>query len=160
MSVVALSGFTCTARFEPAPAATENAYSPSPRHEVELPLQSVGLDAPCVSKLKRGSNAFDELGWIEGKVYVLKLPPAPPVSGVNVMTGAAAVAPRFCTMIGVRRPAAFFAAYAPYTVAAPAVTPSVDAASGAATPGASFWVFTTTATGCDAFTVTAYCLPS
>src|SRR5439155_16478585 len=159
MSVVALSGFTWTARFEPAPPATENAYSPSPRHEVVLPLQSVGLDEPCVSKLKRGSNAFDALGWIEGNVYVLGLPPAPPVSGVNVMTGATAVPPRFCTMIGVRRPAAFFAAYAPYTVAAPPVTPSVDPAIGAAVPGASFCVLTTTATGCDALTVTAYCLP-
>src|SRR5205809_6593079 len=102
MSVVALSGFTWTARFEPAPPATENAYSPSPRHEVELPLQSVGLDEPCVPKEKRGSKAFDEFGWIAGNVYVLAVP-NPPASGVKVITGLTAVPPKFWTMIGVRR---------------------------------------------------------
>src|SRR5690242_5021439 len=112
MSVVALSGFTCTARFEPAPPVTLNAYSPSARQVAEAPLQRVGLEEPCVSKLKRGSKAFDEFGWIEGNVYVVAVP-GPPASGVNVMTGATAVPPRFWTMIGVRRPAAFFAAYAP-----------------------------------------------
>src|ERR1700741_4577178 len=43
---------------------------------------------------------------------------------------------------------------------APAVTPSVANASGAATLGSSFTVFTTTASGWDAVTVTLYCLPS
>src|SRR5437773_1416207 len=111
MSVVALSGFTCTARIAPL-APTENAYSPSARHVAEWPLHSVGLDEACVSKLKRGSNAFDEFGWIAGNVYVLAVP-NPPASGVKVITGLTAVPPKFWTMIGVRRPPAFFAAYEP-----------------------------------------------
>src|SRR5438477_3572608 len=57
-------------------------------------------------------------------------------------------------------PCAFFAAYAPYRVAAPVVTPSVDQATGFATFALSAWVFTTTATGWFADTVTAYCLLS
>src|SRR2546430_1621173 len=77
MSVVALSGFTWTARFEPAPPVTVNAYSPSARQVAEPPLHSDGLDELCVSKLKRGSKAFDELGWIAGKVYVFAVPKPP-----------------------------------------------------------------------------------
>src|SRR5437879_12778216 len=57
-------------------------------------------------------------------------------------------------------PCAFFAAYAPYNVAAPVVIPSVDDATGCATVGLSACVFTTTATGWFAETVTAYCLLS
>src|SRR6266566_8256403 len=57
-------------------------------------------------------------------------------------------------------PCAFFAAYAPYRVAPPVVMPSVDQATGLATFALSAWVFTTTATGWFADTVTAYCLLS
>jgi len=54
---------------------------------------------------------------------------------VKVRLGVTAVAPTFCTTIVLRRPtpAAFFAAYGPYTVAAPPLRPSVEYATGAAT---------------------------
>src|SRR5690349_19282104 len=107
MRVAVLSGFTCTARIEPEPPSTLKSYSPSARHVVDVPVHTLGADEPWVLKLKRGSNAFEEFGAIDGKVYVL-VTPVLPAMGVSVSVGATAVAPRFCTMIGVQRPAVFF----------------------------------------------------
>ena len=89
------------------------AYSPSARQSLPPVLHGVFV-VPWVLNEKRGSNAFELFGAIDGYVYVFAVPGLP-VSGVNVIFGVTAAAPRFCTMIELRRPTpcAFFAAYAP-----------------------------------------------
>src|SRR6266545_246891 len=72
-------------------------YSPSARQSAP-PVEHGTFVVPCVLNEKRGSNALDELGWIAPKVYVLAVP-ALPTSGVKVICGVTAEAPRFCTTI-------------------------------------------------------------
>src|SRR6266850_3546385 len=97
----------------PPTASILIAYSPSARQSAPPVVQGTFV-VPCVLKEKRGSNGFDEFGLIAGNVYVFAVPGLP-VSGVNVIFGVTAAAPRFCTMIGLYRPmpCAFLAAYAP-----------------------------------------------
>src|SRR5216117_3796841 len=98
--------FTCAAIVPPA-ASILIEYSPSARQSAP-PVAHGTFVVPWVLNENRGSNAFEAFGWIAGNVYVFAVPGLP-VSGVN------AAAPRFCTMIELRRPTpcAFFAAYAP-----------------------------------------------
>src|SRR5712664_3819941 len=71
-------------------------YSPSARQSAPPVAQGV-FAVPCVLNEKRGSNAFDELGWIGvANVYVFAVP-ALPMSGLKVIVGLTAAAPRFCT---------------------------------------------------------------
>src|SRR6266516_4995234 len=71
-------------------------YSPSARQSAP-PVEHGTFVVPCVLNEKRGSNAFDELGWIGvANVYVFAVPAAPS-RGVKVICGVTADAPRFCT---------------------------------------------------------------
>jgi len=54
------------------------------------------VDRGCPAKAKRASKGFEELGWIVPNVYVFAVP-AEPTSGVKVIVGVTAEAPRFCT---------------------------------------------------------------
>src|SRR5712692_7222411 len=73
-------------------------YSPSARQSAP-PVEHETFVVPWVLNEKRGSNAFDELGWIGvANVYVFAVPVLP-MSGVKVIWGVTAEAPRFCTTI-------------------------------------------------------------
>ena len=93
----ALETFTWAAMLPPT-ASILMLYSPSARQSAPPVVQGVWVVA-CVLKEKRGSSALDEFGLIAGNVYVFAVPGLP-VSGVNVIFGVTAAAPRFCTMIG------------------------------------------------------------
>src|SRR3954468_10480011 len=98
MAVALLTTLNWAARLAPVPPSIFATYSPSPRHVV-LAVEQGTFVVPCVSNEKRGSNGFAVFGWIIGNVYVAAAPP-PPAIGVNVMVGATAVEPRFCTTMG------------------------------------------------------------
>src|SRR5438309_647768 len=90
-------------------AVMRTLYSPSARQSAP-PVEQGVFAVPWVLNEKRGSNAFDWLGWIGvAKVYVFAVPAAP-TSGVKVICGVTAEAPRFCTTIVLYRLmlAAFF----------------------------------------------------
>src|SRR5439155_638139 len=95
----------------PVPPSTTTEYCRSARQSLPPVLHGVFV-VPWVLNEKRGSNAFELFGAIDGNVYVFAVPGLP-VSGVKVIFGVTAAAPRFCTMIELRRPTpcAFFAAY-------------------------------------------------
>src|SRR5712691_3835885 len=96
MAVEALMTLTTPARL--APPEILMLYSPSARQSAP-PLEHGTFVVPCVLNEKRGSNAFEAFGWIAvAKVYVFAVPVLP-TSGVNVIVGVTAVAPRFCTTI-------------------------------------------------------------
>src|SRR5687768_2747839 len=93
-AVTSLMTFTAAARL--APPEIRMLYSPSARQSVP-PVEHGVFEVPCVLNEKRGSNAFDALGWIGvANVYVFAVPAAA-TSGVKVIVGVTAVVPRFCT---------------------------------------------------------------
>src|SRR3989442_14071821 len=103
----------------PPSASILMAYSPSARQSAPPVVQGTFV-VPCVLNEKRGSNGFDEFGLIAGNVYVFAVPGLP-VSGVNVVFGGTAAAPRCCTTRGLYRPTAcaYFDAAGPWVVPAP-----------------------------------------
>ena len=125
MAVVGEITFTVTAIAPPGADAMKE-YSPSPRHVADGVVHGV-----VVPTVKRGSNAHAPPGaTAAGEVRVCA---APPPSGVNATLGVVGAVPTFWTTIVETRLTAFdstsvpafLAAYGPYTVAAPAVIPSV-----------------------------------
>src|SRR3954471_11401880 len=103
MEVDWLATFTCAAIVPPT-ASILIVYSPSARQSVPPMLQGTFV-VPWVLNENRGSNAFDVFGAMDGNVYVFAVAPAgpPPASGVKVIFGVTAAAPRFCMMIGLYR---------------------------------------------------------
>src|SRR6266545_926052 len=139
---------TLTAAARLVPPVILMLYSPSARQSAP-PVEQGVFVVPCVLNEKRGSKAFDELGWIGvANVYVFAVP-VPFASGVKVIVGVTAVAPRFCTsnvrnvacteampsprfwmMNGVtKRPKKRRVMFGRYTVFAPDVKPSYESAS-------------------------------
>src|SRR5882672_3550097 len=100
IEVEALTTFTWAAMVPPI-ASILMVYSPSARQSVPPVLQGTFV-VPWVLNENRGSNAFDVFGAMDGNVYVFAVAPAgpPPGSGVKVILGVTALAPRFWTMIG------------------------------------------------------------